>query len=881
MLQLLRRLTAFFRRDRLDQDLSEEISLHLALRRQALIDQGMDPIAADAEARRLFGNVMSIGEATRDERGLPSLASFLQDIRVGIRVMARSPGFSLAVVLTIAVGAGLNCAVFLLFNAAILRTPEVVEAKDVVRIDDGASSGGKPFLGVTYPDFVDYRDRAASALDIAAHSAIGVTARYVLGSERREDHVTVVLSSGNYFDVLRVRAKYGRTFGGADDLPPLGAAVVVLGEAYWARRFNRDPNVVGRTIELSFQPFTIIGILPAEFREADLPGFGRPFVHEMWVPLWCRPRLQPGDDLLRQRTAWWGLRAIGRLKPGVTLEQARAQIATAAVSLDREYSGLRRPRTPSVMRITDFDLRLLFNEAGVIAAVMGTSTLLVLLIGCANVGSLILARACSRSREVAVRLSLGAGRARIVRQFLTESLILAAGGTALGLIFAIWALWVGMTSADAQPLAFSLTPDLRVFAYAAVLAGLVTAVTGLAPAIQASKPGVLPGLKDADGGYRMGKLRAAFVAGEVGLCLVLLVMTVLLLRGVQRAKSIDPVLPVSHLLAVSAENSALHRSRAAALLAEVQRRIGALPGVTSTALASPLPFSGNRAATTIRRLDAPDAPGVRVFLSNVTPSFFTVANLQLLRGRPHSVDSREEIVVNQSLAAQLWGDTDPVGQRVTSGDVQRRTHVVVGVVRDSPFVSLRQRDEPFLFRAIDPAGGGTVVARTAGPAAALVRAAAAAVENIDARLDISVRPIAQGVVDEIESVGRMATSAAVVGLLALVLSLIGIASVTAHAVVQRTHEIGVRIALGANTTEAITLLVRRTLGPVTVGIVMGGLAATLLSRVLASQLYGLSAIDPIAFLGTSWCLIVIAAIASYLPARRAARVDPIVALRCE
>ena len=297
----------------------------------------------------------------------------------------------------------------------------------------------------------------------------------------------------------------------------------MLGEAYWTRRFNRDPSVVGQSIDINLQPFTIVGIVPASFRGVEAPGSGKPFVPEMWVPLWSLPLLEPGDSKLVARTAWWGLQVIGRLRPGAPLDQARAQVTTVAATLDREYPGQRRERAPWVGRVTDLDGRIFLGEVGIVLAALGTATLLVLFIASANVAGLLLARASSRSREIAVRLSLGAGRLRIVRQFLTESLILSFTGIALGVLAAYWVLEAVAGSASGQPLALSLVPDARVVAYAVALAGMVAAATGVVPALQASRTALLPALKDGAAPYRIGRLRGLFVGAEVAFCLMLLV----------------------------------------------------------------------------------------------------------------------------------------------------------------------------------------------------------------------------------------------------------------------------------------------------------------------------------------------------------------------
>lgn len=863
MLQLLRRVLSFLRRDRLDDELADEIRLHLDLRRRALIEDGMPPADAECEARRQFGNVTAVRERSRDYWGSVGVIAFLQDARFGARTLAKSPGLCAVVVLTIAFGAGLNGAVFVQFNDAYLRPPDLMNAETLVWLDDGGPRTG----GITYPDYVDYRDRVP-AIDLAVFAGGG---RRKLAANAEARHVSVALASGNYFRVLQVPAALGRTFEPSEDLPPIGTAVAVLSDGYWERQFGRDHNVLGRTIDLNFKPFTIVGVMPAGFSGAHWPGSGAS-TPDVWVPIWCHPQLEPASQLLGSRTFWWGLQSIGRLRDGAAIPQARAQIAAVAAALDAQYPGDRRPRAPWVWRVTDFDSRVLRGQEATMLAIASAATLLVMLIACGNVAGLLLARTAARHQEIGIRLSLGASRVRIVRQFLAEGLTLSIGGTLLGLIIARW--MIGLVSGDG-----SISIDGRILAYATFLAIVATLSAGLLPAIQASKTALHPDLTRSHSA-RVGRLRTSLVGIEVAISLVLLLTAALLLRGLARASTADPGMPVEQLLAISmdANRHGYEGPRLDSILREARRQLEALPGVRSTALVSPAPFSGARSNTGARRGDEPDSPSVVTFLAHVSPEFLGVADLQIVRGRWFMDRSDDEVVINESLATRLWPDGDLLGKRLTTGDFNRRSHIVVGVVRDGPYAELRHQHQPFLFR---PGRTGTILIRTAGPAAAIMRSATAAVKQLDARLVVSAALPAERIAQERGAGHRLISAVAGIGSLALLIALGGVAAIASHSVALRTREIGIRMALGARQGDAVALIVRLALTPVAIGAAAGLGIAVLGSRVLVTQLYGLSPLDPVSFTGAAVFLVLTAATAAWLPARRAARVDPVTALRHE
>jgi putative ABC transport system permease protein len=810
---------------------------------------------------RAGAEALGVSVGGRDWVGI---GAFVQDVRFGARMLARSPGLSAVVLLTIAFGAGLNGAVFIQFNDAFLRPPDLTNADTLVWLDDGGARTG----ALTYPDYADYRDRVP-AIDLAVFGRSGKTTTLSDGEARQ---VRVALASENYFRVLQVPAAVGRTFDPAEDLPPLGTSVAVLSDGFWERQFGRTSDVLGRTIELNSKPFTVIGVMPAGFTTTQRPG-PRGSIPDVWVPMWCQPVLEPGSTVLQGRTMWWGLQAIGRLRNGASIPQARAQVAAGAAALDAEYPGQRPPRAPWVWRVTDFDTRVLRGEEATMLGAAGAATMLVMLIACGNVAGLLLARAAARQQEIAIRLSLGASRVRIVRQFLTEGLVLSVGGAILGIIAAGWL--GGVVSPGG---ARSLPIDGRTLAYAAFLAIVATISAGLWPAVQASRT-VLRPVGTLSHSTRVGRLRTSMVGIEVAISLVLLLTAALLLRGVVRAYASDPGMPVDQLFAISmdARHHGYEGERLDAAVREARRHIEALPGVRATALVNPAPFSGFRSDTPSRRADQPDSAGVHTFLADVSPEFPGVADVQIVRGRWLTV-REDEVVINESLATRLWPDGDPLGKSLTTGDFNRHSHIVVGVVRDGPYADLRHQHQPFLYR---PARAGTILVRTTGRAAAVTRSATAAVKQLDDRLTVEAALPAERVEQDRAAGRRLISAAAGIGGLALIIALGGVAAIASHSVALRTREIGIRMALGARRADAVALIVRRALTPVAVGAVAGMAIASLGSRVLVSQLYGVSPLDPAAFMATAVFLLSAATAAAWLPARRAARVDPVTVLRSE
>ena len=777
MLHALRRLLSFFRRNRLDDELQEEIALHLELRQRALMADGLPREEAERAARRQFGNVTAIRERARDQWGSPAAAAFLQDVTFGARLMTRSPGLSAVVMLTIALGAGVNAALFLMLNNLLLRTPDLPASHALVWLDDG-----RPLVGPTYPDYVDYRDRTPAFSDLAAYATVNVGARR--RGDEQPTRIRAVLASGNYFSVLQTAAALGRTFGPADDLPPLGTATVVLSDAYWARRFNRDPGVLDQTLELNFKAFTIVGVLPPGFsggadrqRKSLCAGSVRAALVHAAARAWRRAA-QRANDLVGaagdRACARWRVSRTGACADcgggdGPRRRASRATPRPSALAVARD-----RPRHAGARR-----------RAGHCHRCLGIASLFVLLIACANVAGLLLARAAGRRREIAVRLSLGAGRARVVRQFLAEGLLLATAGTLLGCLAASWVLQAALAFGGTQPTSWSFAPDGRIDHFRGISRGR----RGDRHGIDAGAAGVEDGAPSRldPRGRRTRRPRANDPGCDRS-------------RGIARAAA-------RHGAALAGSGSCAQPrpahaggpaagARGRCEPARIRRRAAGRRFPRHQARGRGTAWRdvdrGDASAAVQRKPDRHDTTAVgdarragcaRVPGGGVRELSRGGRHASSCAGAGSTIEQSAEIVINQALASRLWPSADPLGARVSSGEFNRQPHVVVGIVRDTPYMSLRQQADPFMFR---PGTGGSILIRTAGPAAAVTRAAKVAVARVDHRLVVTARPLAEGVATELEDGRTMISAAASVGLLALLVALAGVGATAAQSVAQRT-----------------------------------------------------------------------------------------------
>jgi predicted permease len=816
------------------------------------------------------------------------MRTLFQDLRYGLRMLLRSPGFTVVGVASLALGIGVNTAIFSLVNAVLIRPVPVVREQGRVVWLRAPSS---------YPDYLDYREQARSFEGMAA---ITGTREFSLTRGGEPELIKGEFVSTNYFDVLGVGAQLGRVFSEEEGRSP--TPVVVISQHLWRTRFDSDSTIVGRQISLNGLGFTVIGVAPEKFIGTEV-GLNR----ELWLPLSMEPSLNPpvagrmdggGKDSLHWRESHW-LEVFARLKSGVTREQAGAELTGIARRVAETGAGrvdaetLRRVQLLKMSGGMDPSDR---EEALPIVGIMMTVVALVLLVACANIAGLLVARAAVRRRETAIRQALGAGRARLVRQWLTESVLLGVLGGAFGLLLALWANDLMISYAQATPLAsLDLRLDYRVLIFTLAVSVAAGIVFGLAPALQASRIDIVTALKTEDAaraGTRRSRLRAAFVTAQLMLSVVLLVGAGLFIRSLMSAHSIDPGFRVERALTVPVDLGLLRYKAAEGrnFYRELLTRIEAQPGVERASLVrfAQLGFSFAQGQVVAEGRAQPGEEGTSAGFNVVGPRYFQTMGTQLMRGRDFTEADREGApavaVVNETLAQMLWPGEDPLGKRLSFEGPQGPFLEVVGVARDGKYRSLGDRPRPYfyqpLFQSYEPKM--TLVVRTSGDPLSVAGAVREQLRALDPNLPVAdVKTLAEQFDLSLLPARVAAWTLGGFGLLALALAAIGIYGVVSFSVAQRTREIGVRMALGARGGDVLRLVLGEGLLVIGVGLLAGLLLALAATRVVAGFLYGVGATDPLTFAGVPILLGAVALAASYIPARRATRVDPMVALRHE
>jgi predicted permease len=805
---------------------------------------------------------------------------FIHDVRYGLRTLGRAPGFTAISVAVLAIGIGVNATVFSLANAVFLRSLPVANPGGIVRVY------ANRYSNMAYRKYVALRDRNSSLSGLAAFQGQA----FGLRIDADVEHAFGEIVSGNYFPLLGVEPAMGRLLTPGDDragAPP----AIVLSHAFWVRRFAASPAAVGRTVTLNGQPFTIVGVADERFT-----GVLAPLVGDLWVPLAADSLLRPSLDEAT-RTDTMSFHLVGRLKPGISRAQAQAELDTIGRRLRIEAG---EPDGPGPA-VTVYGSTMLHPEASqpmtVFTAALIAVSALVLLIVCVNVANLVLARAAGRDIELALRQSLGAGRGRLIRQLLTENLILSSAGAAGAMLIAFWAtrLLMSVRIPAPVPLAIDLSVDGRVLLFTTLTGMLTTLVFGMAPAWTVSRINLVEALKGIGSSPKHTRLRSAFLVAQVSMSVLLLIVAALFIRSFRSAQSIDRGLSVANVLTASVdlETRGYSAARGREFIKAIAERLRTAPGVLSANVVDIVPLTLSNSNTYLLR-DGDVAPGPgqlpatpSVYTNAVAPGHFETLRIPILAGRDFSdrdtAESPAVAIVNETLARRFWPEKNAVGQRLRSIDAENPNPVeIVGVARDSKYVTVGEEPRPFLYRPLAQqyVPRVTFIVRTSdGPVPALttIRREVAALDSGLAVFNVATMADATSIsLLPAKLAGRLL---AALGLLALTLAALGIYGVLSYLVRARTREIGVRVAVGATSRAVAGMVVRQAMVWTMAGAAIGLALALVITRFLGSFLYGVSPTDPLAFAGAAGVLVAVAAVAAFVPARRASRLDPLQALR--
>jgi predicted permease len=819
--------------------------------------------------------------------------TLFRDIRHGVRNLLRHRGFAATAILSLGLGLGANSALFSIFNSLLWR-PLPVASPDELVVLYRKNAAQTFYDAFSYAEYRDYREQAASVFTGLTGLAIVEVA---LGPEgtggAAATRVVGELVTGDYFDVLGVRLPRGRGFTIDEDRPG-GALAVVVSHGFWRSRLGGDPAAVGRTITLNNQAVNVVGIAPDGFRGA----YAVYFQPDIWLPAAALPRLKPAQSAFLTDRHDAALRLLGRLAPGVSVAAAQAAVDTIAARLATAYPDTNKDMKAFVFREIDARPEVeIAAAANTVALIFLGLAGLVLLVACANVANLLLARAASRRREVAIRLAVGAGRSQLIRQLLVESLLLAAvsGVLAVGIGAVASTLLAGFRVPTDLPLAMSFHTDLRVAGYTLGLATLAAVVFGLWPAWQLSKTDLVPALKD-DGtsASRRGRrvsLSKALVVAQVAASLMILVVAGLFVRSVSGARTLDPGFDTDHRIVMSLNPGlrGLNESDTREFYRRVSEAVRAVPGVETATLAAyvPLDFSIDGGDFVVEGRDVgPGREAIQAMASSVDEHYFATLNTAIRRGRPFTardtLDASGVAIVNETFAAMAWPGQDPVGRRLRLARADAPWLEVVGVSADGKYRQLTESPRPFVWTALaqQRASSATLVVKSGRDAGALIGEVRRAIAALDPAVPVYDVKTMDAFMERAYTGPRLA--ALVIGpaaICALVIAAVGLYGVLAYWVSRRTREIGVRSAIGATPSSILALVMRQGLSLALLGVALGVAGAAAVSRLVATLLFGVSATDPLVFTTVPAALLLVAAAASYIPARRAVRIDPVEALR--
>jgi predicted permease len=879
------RVKGFFTGQREDLQFEEEIQSHLHDLTERYLRLGISRADAVKAARLQFGNVTLLQETQRAQRSFLSPSEWWGDIRFAMRMMRKKPGSNAAVIIALALGIGMNVAVFSFVNALLLRPPAVVRSMgSMVEVWEHSrvATGVQSYAPLTYPDYAYYRDHTQSLEGLLAFDGDG--AESIWNRNGQGQVVQGQLASGNFFSLLGVNAALGRTFSVNDDQLGSPHPFIVLSHSFWQREFASDPGIVGKSLVLNGAEFNVIGVAP--------PGFTGLLVGtspDFWAPLTLQQQFTQDKDRLTNRQGFW-LIVAGRLRPGVDKAKAQAEMHVFARQLGKDYPDSDKDYDALVYPATLVPGPYRGYVAGFTGLLLGVFVL-VLMIACANAASFLLARATGRVREMAIRSALGAGRARLVRQMLIESLMLSSIAGLAGIAVAWWTARLLLELKPATiPVTIAVPLDWRVLLFALAVSFATGILFGLVPALRSATVEAAPTLKDEaqTAGLRKSRLRTLLLIGEIATCVVLLAGAALCVRSLMHANSIDPGFETKHIAVATLDPSTLGYSPAKinAFYRSLMGRVLTLPGVTSASYVSHLPLGTSREATSAGHYVGHDPDHAFVDLFRVEPEYFTTMGIAINRGRDFTRQESESpdpgvVIVNEVLAQKLWPGQDPIGQRIALGG-DKTTSEVIGVVKAGKYRTLGESPVAVVFRATMPPGKRTLVVRTSGDTRPLLDELARCVQTVDPLMAVTdSQTIEEYMALPLFPARATGLLLGASGILAIVLTAIGLFGVIAYIVSQRTHEIGVRMALGARQTDVLKLVMRQGLFVTVVGLCIGLAGAIAAARLLSPLLYGIGANDPTTLIAVAVAVTLVAMLACYIPARRAMRVDPTVALRYE
>jgi predicted permease len=870
------------------RDLDDDIRDHITRETQDNIDRGMTPEDARLAAFRKFGNVAQIKEDTRRVWTTLWLEQLAQDVRCGMRMLAKSPGFAAVAILTLALGIGANTAIFSVVNSVVLQPLPYSNASQLVVVSETSSrvpAGAGLQSSESYLTFLDLQREAKSFSALAAYQNNDMT----LTGHGAPTVIHGAMTTSGLFGALVTAPLLGRTLEPQDDVKGAGL-VVVIGEALWRDQLGGDPNIIGKSIQLDSEAFTVVGVMPSDFRYPDQSP-----PSEFWIPAMQSPDYAA---FIQSSGRPRFLTIIGRLKPGVTYAQAASELNSIYKGLLKQYRDILD--SSEILHVSNLKVLVVGDTQTVLLILLGAVGLVVL-IACVNIANLLLARATGRAKEIAVRVALGAGRARVFRQLLTESVLLGICAGIVGLLLAYGGVAaIKDFASDQLPHLRSISVDGWVLAFTFGLSVLAGVLFGLAPAWQSSEIDLNDVLREngrgSTGSVKRRWTRNALVVVEVALAVVLLIGSGLLLKSFYLLTHSSPGFDPQNVLAATVDLPKAQYVKPEqwnAFFRQAVDHLKSLPGVEDAAAALPAPFTGSNLGYGFSIVGAPPLPrgqSLDAQAHAITPDYFHVVHMSLLRGREFTEadtapNAPKIVIINQELARRYFPHDDPLSHSLTihgvGGDYNAR---IVGVVNDVKDLTMADAPTPMMYFPYTQEQWWVMVfvLRTHGNPSALAGGVQTEIHSLDSSLPVQdIRPMTSFISDSEGDARFRSLLLGLFGILALVLASVGIYSVLAYVVAQRTHEIGIRMALGAQQRDVLRLVITQGMRSVLIGAAIGVAAALALSRLLAQFLYGVHDKDPLTFVAVAALLLLVALAACYIPARRAMRVDPIVALRYE